>query len=89
MPSEDGWMDPAMKAAHSSALEPNTDPTSYEAGIIGPSDSTPATGCEPRMSVPAKSDLAPIMEFTSTDIGHEIQASKSNLMARGVAIDLL
>ena len=42
VPSEDGWMDPAMEAAHSSTLEPNTDPTSYEAGIIGPSDSSPA-----------------------------------------------
>ena len=29
-PSEDGWMDPAMEAAHPSALEPNTDLTSYE-----------------------------------------------------------
>ena len=32
--SEDGWMDPAMEAAHSSALEPNTDPTSCEGGVI-------------------------------------------------------
>ena len=29
-PSEDGWMDPATKAAHSAAIEPNTDFTSYE-----------------------------------------------------------
>ena len=61
-------MDPATKAAHSSALEPNTDPTSYEAGIIGPSDSSPATGSEPRMPVPIESDWAPVMEFTSADI---------------------
>ena len=33
-PSVDGWMDPATEAAHSSTLEPNTDPTSYEAGVI-------------------------------------------------------
>ena len=42
VPSEDGWMDPATEAAHSSALEPNTDPTSCESGVIGPSDSSPA-----------------------------------------------
>ena len=41
-PLEDGWMDPATEAAHSSALEPNTDPTSCESGVIGPSDSSPA-----------------------------------------------
>ena len=28
VPSEDGWIDPATKAAHSAALEPNTDFTS-------------------------------------------------------------
>ena len=28
-PSEDGWIDPAMKAALSVAIEPNTDFTSY------------------------------------------------------------
>src|SRR4051812_24060405 len=28
-PSEDGWMDPATEAAHSVAIEPNTDFTSY------------------------------------------------------------
>ena len=27
VPSEDGWMDPAMEAAHSAALEPDTSPT--------------------------------------------------------------
>ena len=68
VPSEDGWMDPATEAAHSSALDPNTDPTSYEAGIIGPSDSSLATGSEPRTSVPIESDWAPVMEFTSADI---------------------
>ena len=67
-PSEDGWMDPATKAAHSAAIEPNTDFTSYEACVIGPSDSSPAIGSEPRTSVPIKSDWAPIMEFTSADI---------------------
>ena len=67
-PSEDGWMDPATEATHSSALELNTDPTSYEAGVIGPSNSSLATGSEPCRSVPIKSDWAPIMEFTSADI---------------------
>ena len=30
-PSMDGWIDPATEAAHSSAVEPNTGPTSVEA----------------------------------------------------------
>ena len=61
-------MDPAMEAAHSSALEPNTHSTSYEVGTIGPSDSSPATGSEPRKPMPIESDWAPVMEFTSADI---------------------
>ena len=67
-PSEDGWMDPAMKAAHSAAIEPNTDFTSYETRVAGSLDSSPATGSEPPASVPIKSDWAPIMEFSSADI---------------------
>ena len=43
VPSEGGWMDPVTEAAHSSASEPNTDPTSCGSGVIGPSDSSPAT----------------------------------------------
>ena len=61
-------MDPATEAAHSSALEPNTDPTSYEVGTIGPSDSSPATGSEPRASVLIESDWTPVMKFTAMDI---------------------
>ena len=61
-------MDPAKEAAPSTVIELNTDPTSYEAGIIGPSDPTPATGSKPRTTVPIESDLAPVMEFTSADI---------------------
>ena len=38
MPSEDGWMDPATEAAHSAAIEPNTDFTSYETYVTGPLD---------------------------------------------------
>ena len=68
MPSEDGWVDPAMEATHSSALEPNTVFTPKEVCVIGPSDSSPAIGSEPRASVPIESDWAPIMEFTSADI---------------------
>ena len=33
--------------------------------------------------------LKSIEDQVSTDIGHEIQASKSDLIARGVTIDLL
>ena len=61
-------MDPAMEAAHSSTLEPNTDPTSYDDGVIGPSDSSLAIGSEPCTSVPIESNWALIMEFSSADI---------------------
>ena len=61
-------MDPATEAAHSAAIEPNTDFTSYESCVTGPLDSSPATGSEPLASVPIESDWAPIMEFTSADI---------------------
>ena len=67
-PSEDGWMDPASKARHSVAIEPNTDFTSYETCVAGLLDSSSATGSEPPTSVPIESDWAPIMEFSSADI---------------------
>ena len=56
VPSEDGWMDPATEAAHSAAVEPNTDSTSYETCVIGPLDSSPTMGFEPLASVPIESD---------------------------------
>ena len=68
VPSEDGWMDPATEAAHSTAIEPNTGFASNEACVIGSSDSFPAIGSELRASVPIESDWAPIMELTSADI---------------------
>ena len=68
VPSEGGWMDLATEAAHSLALEPNTDSTSYESGVMGPSDSSPATGSEPCASVPIEYDWALVMEFTAADI---------------------
>ena len=61
-------MDPATEAAHSVAIEPNTDFTSYETRVAEPLDSSPATGSEPPVSVPIEPDWAPIMEFTSADI---------------------
>ena len=67
-PSKDGRMDPAMEAAHSTAIEANTDFTSNEVCVIGPSDSFPAIGSELRVFAPIGSDWAPIMEFSSTDI---------------------
>ena len=67
-PSEDGWMDPATEAAHSSALESNTDSTSKEIYVIGPPDLSPAVGFGPRAFVPIKSDGALIMEFTAAGI---------------------
>ena len=68
VPSEDGWMDPAMEAAHSSAMEPNTDSTSKEICVTGPPDLSSVVGCGPRAYMPIESDWAPIMEFTTTDI---------------------
>ena len=61
-------MDPAMKAAHSVAIEPNADFTSYETRVAGHLDSSPATGSEPPTSVPIEYDWAPIMEFSSADM---------------------
>ena len=61
-------MDPITEAAHSAAIEPNTDFASNEVFFIGPSDSSPAIGSEPRASVPIEPDWAPIMEFSSADI---------------------
>ena len=63
VPSEDGRIDPATEAAHSAAIEPNTDFTSYETCVAGHLDSSPATGSEPPASVPVESDWALIMEF--------------------------
>ena len=37
-PSEDGWIDPATEAAHSEAIEPNTDFTSHETRVAEPLD---------------------------------------------------
>ena len=68
VPSEDGWMDPTTEAAHSAAIELNTDFASNKVSVIGPPDSSPAAGSEPRTSVPIEPDWAPIMEFTSADI---------------------
>lgn len=67
-PSEDGWIDPAMEAALSVAIEPDTDFTLYKSHAAEPLDLSPATGSEPPASVPIESDWAPIMEFTSADI---------------------
>ena len=55
-PSEDGWMDPASEATHSVAIEPNTDLTSKEVCVIGPSDSSPPIGSKPRLSAPIGSN---------------------------------
>ena len=68
MPSEDGWIDPAMEAALSVAIEPDTDFTPYESRVAEHLDSSSATDSEPPASVPIESDWAPIMEFSSADI---------------------
>ena len=67
-PSEVGGIDPAMEAAISVAMEPDTDFTPYESRVAEPLDSSPAMDSEPHASMPIESDWAPIMEFTSADI---------------------
>ena len=67
-PSEDRWIDPAMEAALSVAIEPDTDFTPHESHVAEPLDSSPSMGSEPPASAPIESDWAPIMEFTSADI---------------------
>ena len=55
-PSVDRWMDPATEAAHSAAIKPNADLTSYETRVTGHLDSSPATGSDPPTSVLIESD---------------------------------
>src|SRR3954470_4520380 len=50
--SVDGWMDPATEAAHSVAIAPNTDFTSYETRVAELLDSSPTTDSELLVSVP-------------------------------------
>ena len=45
--SEDGWMDPSMEAACSSAVEPNTDSVVKGIYITRPPDLCPDVGPEP------------------------------------------
>ena len=66
--AKDGWMDLAPEAAHSSAVEPNIDSTPKEACVIGPPDSCPAVGSNPRTPKSVESGWAPVMEFTNADI---------------------
>ena len=68
VPSEDGWMDPAPEAAHSSALEPNTDSSPKGICVSGPPNSSPAVCSGPHAPVPIESNWAPVMEFTTADI---------------------
>ena len=67
-PSMDGWMDPAMEALSSAAIEPNIDLALHESRVVKLSNPSPATDSEPPAPVPIESDWAPIMEFTSADI---------------------
>ena len=66
--SEDGWMDPAMEAACSSVVEPNTDSAVKGICITGPLDLCPDVGSEPRAPGPIESDWSRVMQFTAADI---------------------
>ena len=59
----DGGLDPAPQAAHLSAVEPNTGPTSVEACNPGPPDSYPTVGPSPLTLEPAEPGWAPVMEI--------------------------
>ena len=61
-------MDPALQAAHSLAVEPDTCLAPREAYDIEPSDSYPVVGSSPRVLEPAEPGWAPVMEFTAADV---------------------
>ena len=61
-------MDPATKAAYSSAVEPNTDSAAKGICVTGPPDLCPDVGSEPRAPRPIESDWTLVMEFTAADI---------------------
>ena len=61
-------MDPALQAAHSSAVEPNPGLTSRDACDSGPPDSYPVVGSSPRAPKPAEPGWALVVEFTAADI---------------------
>ena len=65
---EDGGMDPALQAARSLAVEPNTGHISMEACNPRPPDSYPVVGSRPHTLEPAEPGWAPVMEFTAVDI---------------------
>ena len=67
-PFKSGGIDPAMEAALSVAMEPDTDFTPYKSRVAKSRDSSLAKDSEPPASMPIKSDWAPIMEFTSVDL---------------------
>ena len=50
--SEDGWMDPALEAAHSSAVEPNTDFIPKEDCVSRPLDLCSVVGPTPHAPEP-------------------------------------
>ena len=64
----DRWIDPVTEAVSSAAIKPNIDLTLHESRVAKLSNPSPAMDSEPPAPVPIKSDWAPIMEFTSTDI---------------------
>ena len=61
-------MDPAMEAAYSPMVEPNTDSAVKGICVTGPRALCPDVGSELRAPGPIKSDWAPVMEFTVADI---------------------
>ena len=75
-PSESGGIDPAIEAALSVAIEPDTDFNPYESRVADPLDSSSVMDSEPLVSAPVESDWAPIMEFTSAQISFSTHLSE-------------
>ena len=63
VPLEDGWLDTALGATVSTAIEPNTSLTLCAARDSKVPDSFPDS--KPSAPLPIESDWAPIMEFTA------------------------
>ena len=63
---EDGWLDTALEAATSTAIEPNTDLVPHKSHDSEAPDSLPDS--EPPAPLPIESDSAPIIEFTTAEI---------------------
>ena len=66
--SEDGRLNPIMGATESAALEPRTDPTSYDTCIDETPDSSPISSFEPCELADTELDPLSIFKFSAADV---------------------